>query len=236
MKKGFTLVELAIVLVIIGLLIGGILAAQSMIDTAKVQRLIRNIGQYEIAINNFRQTYRFYPGDDPYFTPPGDGDDTLNFGAAGNMICNPPYSNSETFHSFAHLSQAQMIKGNYVPDTPTTCGGAMIPSSEESYLAIGPCSELDSKAQAAIPPNVKQYPIILIKDTNVQNLNISLYVNSSYVIPLEVKLGSAVPSDSAVGLTNPSGQGMCLAADLTIFSCTSSNAAFGHLYYYLAPI
>lgn len=36
MKRGFTLVELSIVLVIIGLLVGGILAAQSMISTAKL--------------------------------------------------------------------------------------------------------------------------------------------------------------------------------------------------------
>ena len=61
MKRGLTLVELSIVLVIIGLLVGGILAAQSMISTAKLQKLVRDLSQYEIATNNFKLNYNYYP-------------------------------------------------------------------------------------------------------------------------------------------------------------------------------
>ena len=57
-KRGFTLVELSIVLVIIGLLIGGILVAQSMISTSKVLRFASDLGRYEVAINNFKQAYK----------------------------------------------------------------------------------------------------------------------------------------------------------------------------------
>ena len=49
-KNGFTLVELSIVLVIIGLLIGGILVAQSMIGTAKITAFTRQVQQADIAV------------------------------------------------------------------------------------------------------------------------------------------------------------------------------------------
>lgn len=84
MKRGFTLVELSIVLVIIGLLIGGILASQSMITTAKMARAIKQVSEYEIAINNFKSKYGTIPGDsnqiiDPNYWVVGDNDKTLSF-------------------------------------------------------------------------------------------------------------------------------------------------------------
>ena len=63
MKKGFTLVELSIVLVIIGLLVGGILTAQSLIDSAKMQSFVRQMGQLDAAVASFESRYRNIPGD-----------------------------------------------------------------------------------------------------------------------------------------------------------------------------
>jgi len=62
-RKGFTLVELSIVLVIIGLLIGGILVAQSMIGTTRTQTTIRQIGQFDAAVANFQTKFNQLPGD-----------------------------------------------------------------------------------------------------------------------------------------------------------------------------
>jgi prepilin-type N-terminal cleavage/methylation domain-containing protein len=73
-QKGFTLVELSIVLVIIGLLIGGILAAQSMIETTKIQAFTRQIGQFDAAVVNFGDKFGGLPGDTSAFDAAGDDD------------------------------------------------------------------------------------------------------------------------------------------------------------------
>jgi len=63
MKKGFTLVELAIVLVIIGLLVGGILVGQSLISSAKINGVIREESQYLAAVRLFKAQFNGLPGD-----------------------------------------------------------------------------------------------------------------------------------------------------------------------------
>ena len=67
-ETGFTLVEIAIVLVIIGLLLGGILKGQEMITQAKIKNVIRDLSGITIAITSYQDRYRALPGDDPNAT------------------------------------------------------------------------------------------------------------------------------------------------------------------------
>lgn len=61
--KGFTLVELAIALMVIGLLIGGILKGQELVENARITRLIKDITNYHTAQAIFESTYSALPGD-----------------------------------------------------------------------------------------------------------------------------------------------------------------------------
>ena len=61
--KGFTLVELAIVITIIGLLIAGVLKGQSLINDAKVSSAITLAQDISVAVNAFKQQYHLLPGD-----------------------------------------------------------------------------------------------------------------------------------------------------------------------------
>src|SRR5215467_2384373 len=63
-ESGFTLVEIAIVLVIIGLLLGGILKGQEMITQAKIKNLINDFNGVSVAITSYQDRYRALPGDD----------------------------------------------------------------------------------------------------------------------------------------------------------------------------
>ena len=73
MKKGFTLVELSIVLVIIGLLIGGILVAQSMIGASKIVAVAAQIQQFDAGVMSFKTKYNALPSDAKGFGGDADG-------------------------------------------------------------------------------------------------------------------------------------------------------------------
>lgn len=61
--RGFTLVELSIVLVVIGLLVGGILAGQSLLETATSYKYVKELQSFKISYDGFIHTFKEKPGD-----------------------------------------------------------------------------------------------------------------------------------------------------------------------------
>ena len=105
-EAGFTLVEIAIVMVIIGLLIGGVLKGQAMIQNAKVKRVVKMADELRAAVMSFYDKYSVYPGDENRGTiPPGD---VGNGDGDGQME-----GNAERFLVFNDLMCAKLISGNY---------------------------------------------------------------------------------------------------------------------------
>lgn len=63
-QAGFTLIEIAIVLVIIGLLLGGVLKGQELINSAKVKNIATDFRNIPVFIYGYQDKYRALPGDD----------------------------------------------------------------------------------------------------------------------------------------------------------------------------
>ena len=107
--SGFSLVELSIVLVILGLLVGGILAGQSLIRAAELRSVTTENSRFLTATSAFKDKYFAIPGDFTYAT---------NFGwtnggnGNGNGLIEAGTPN-ETSTFWVHLSYAGLIEGNY---------------------------------------------------------------------------------------------------------------------------
>ncbi|MFZ0727975.1 MAG: prepilin-type N-terminal cleavage/methylation domain-containing protein, partial [Desulfobacterales bacterium] len=105
-QAGFTLVEIAIVMVIIGLLIGGVLKAQGMINNAKVKRVVKQADELRAAVMGFYDKYGVYPGDENQAAIPPGADAEGN----GNGIIE---TNAEIYEVFRDLVRSELIAGDY---------------------------------------------------------------------------------------------------------------------------
>ncbi len=116
-NSAFTLVELAIVVVIIGLITGGILGAQSLIKSSRVQSVVKSLLSYDTAIKAFQLEYDALPGDMKdaydYFGSDCGDDDALGSGCNGDGNKNIANLNIESCNFFEHLSMAEIVPGSY---------------------------------------------------------------------------------------------------------------------------
>ncbi len=130
--KGFTLIELSVVLVIIGLIVGGILMGRELIQASEVRSIITQASNLESQIHTFRSKYSCLPGDcasaTTFFgtTDPlgsaianGDGDGLIRTVIDGNgdtyayPDCLSGNGNDEPNQLFIHLNMAKL--GAYSP-------------------------------------------------------------------------------------------------------------------------
>jgi prepilin-type N-terminal cleavage/methylation domain-containing protein len=108
LQSGFTLVEIAIVLLIVGLLLGGVLKGQELISSAKVSNLAQSVNGYQAAVLGFQDRYRFLPGDsDQAATRVGSG--AVNCATQCNNGQINPWPNTSLVNN--HLSASGFYKG-----------------------------------------------------------------------------------------------------------------------------
>ena len=112
-QSGFTLIEIAIVLVIIGLLLGGVLKGQELINTARVRALNNNVDGITAAWFSFQDRYRAFPGDytQASVNLPGNPTDGDGNGLVGDAA--GADSPSERAMIWMHLESAGYITGGY---------------------------------------------------------------------------------------------------------------------------
>jgi prepilin-type N-terminal cleavage/methylation domain-containing protein len=175
-QSGFTLVEIAIVLVIIGLLLGGILKGQELINSAKVKNLANDFRTIPTYVYGYQDKFKALPGDDsgavPHVGAPagniGNGNGTID------GVWNPDET-STTIESnlfWEHVRLANLAAG---PTTPAVgfaplnaMGGRIGITSATATQAVGGLTGTYMICSDAIPGKFAKQLDIQMDDGNTQ--------------------------------------------------------------------
>jgi prepilin-type N-terminal cleavage/methylation domain-containing protein len=148
-KRGFTLLELSVVLIIVSLVIGGIILSRSLIRQAKVNAVLMEYDVYVKAIQEFQDKYQAIPGDmtnattiwgaaicpnlgttPQFLTCNGDGNGRVGISSSAGVLTNPT---GEWWLAWQHLANSGLIEGRYsggVAASPIATIGTNVPASK----------------------------------------------------------------------------------------------------------
>jgi len=162
-QSGFTLIEIAIVLVIIGLLLGGILKGQELINSAKVKNLATDFRNVPVYLYGYQDKFKALPGDDANVvahlgatsgatlaTTPATCNNSAAAPCTGNGVIdgvwNSPTTTDETFLFWQHVRLAGLAAGPtstadpaYLPTNAS--GGTIGVQSGSSNAAVNPIKD-----------------------------------------------------------------------------------------------
>jgi prepilin-type N-terminal cleavage/methylation domain-containing protein len=207
-QQGFTLIEIAIVLVIIGLLLGGVLKGQELITSARVRNLISQQDGVKAAFFGFLDRYRAYPGDYSQAQAnipgcaacaQGNNNGQIRSIAGGDVV-------DEQIAVWEHLSRAGFINGSYTytAGAETTASAPTNPYGRFLQMIY---DNVYDPAASGVRHNLKtgnQIPSDILAEVD-RKIDDGVGSGGSFRF-------SAYPGQSAGGGTAPVGSGTCYLA------------------------
>ena len=212
-QSGFTLVEIAIVLVIIGLLLGGVLKGQELIESSKIKTMVKDLNGFSAMVMGYQERYRGVPGDDSTAAvtgPPavaasyssrgwgalgaGNADGLIGAVAGTTALMFPP--DAENLVAIQALRFAGFLEGSGTSTSaPRNAAGGLVGFANGSFAFLGQnvvCfNGLSGKQAGALDR---------LLDDGI-NTTGSVRADTGNTVTIALPGGSNVYSESATGVT-----------------------------------
>lgn len=208
-QKGFTLVEIAIVLVIIGLLLGGILKGQELISSARVRNLADQNSGIQAAYYGFIDRYRQVPGDWSA-TAAMQAIGVSVIGGNGNSRIDN--TTEEASAVWAQLARSNFIGGGFSP-------AAAVAASTNDY-------------RNAAPKNAFNGSLTLTRNaafTGTSNIRLNLHIGNNIPVSvareLDVKVDDSKPNAGVLRLANADAEFKSIHGSIASTCATAATAA-----------
>lgn len=192
-NEGFTLVELSIVIVIIGLIVAGVVSGQSLVRQAKVRSVISDHQKIQTAVTAFRLEYNSLPGDITNASSYWPGATNGN----GNGI----FAGTEIQRAFTHLGLSGIM---------TQLSGVTAGSTNYYINTFGHNISLNNNNFQYQRPRVN---MILFEGDNIYGNTQPGFLSPKEAFSIDTKLDDADPTRGIFVVTNPvGGAATCLTA------------------------
>jgi len=229
-NKGFSLVEMSIVIVIIALLVSAVMKGRSLIDEAKMRAIVSEVTQHKLALNSFYAKYNQYPGDfnqavanwtNATPTQNGDNNGRIEF---KNTAGTPVY---EGYRAWEHLSYARMVNNTYL-GTQTTSAAAVETDVPLSKSGGGYLLDYSSSATAYDGTTANTYGL---REKNIMLLGMPVATTVSPVLAsgiltppqamsIDTKMDDGIPTKGTMRGADGNGAtaGNCITGDIYTIS------------------
>lgn len=230
--KAFTLVELSIVIVIMGLLVAATMAGRELLSTSKLRAVIGEIEVYKVAVDGFKIQYESLPGDLPstkaFWTTAQNGGVAVGYGNNDGKLGVNSSDYTEPYYLWNHLTLSKLVPGTFSGSSATYATiGTNVPASKYlqglgfsiAYYPSGPWGYVDSLGRAVIGNHL----ILAMQSTQAAN-----YPSTSAFTPgdaqyIDSKIDDGTPDFGkvlgGVGVSSPgctSGSGTSFVYDTTL--------------------
>jgi len=251
-QKAFTILELAVVITIIALILGGVMLANSLIRTAEINGVVSDFARYSQAVVNFKDKYSALPGDmkgaellwgtDPagcpgtFTTTPhiatcdGNGDGEIAYSSAGGWA-----NASESGRAWQQLADAGFITGGYSGISGTGGGsvfvalpGINVPASQLPGGGYTLWYENDPGATYNLLGHQLLFGAAAPNSYTTQPI-----LSASEAYGIDVKMDDGLPATGTIITMAHAALSSCTTADDSSYAQTTDSTPACVLYYHL---